>query len=211
MEKLPISLCVISHNSGSKLLELIEKHRDLVSEVIVLDQGSTDGTEDLLKGEVDVFVKRRHKGFCEPDREYCFSLAKNEYVLNLDDDEELSQELKEKLPTLIKSRGDIFFFKRKNLVDGVDIHELMGDDIQPRLWKRGSLRWGVKLHEYPEPALNTKVFFINENIVHKRTLEGLKKSNKARNRIADDLNHQKQVNFVAAVEDYVSKKRGEDA
>ena len=207
MEKLPISLCIIVHNAGKKLEELIDKHKDLVSEVIVLDQGSTDETAEIGKAKADFYVRRSHKGFCEPDREYCFDLAKQPYILNLDDDEELSEEGKKVLEKLVQSRGDVFFFKRKNFVDGVDLEELMGDDIQPRLWKKGALRWGERLHEYPEPAMGLKVFFLKEHINHFRTLEGLKKSNLSRNQVADPENEQKQINFVAAVEKYVAEKK----
>lgn len=207
MEKLPISLCMIVRNSGKRLAEVINKHKDLVSEVLVLDQDSEDETGEIATKMADVYVKRRNKGFCEPDRNYLFSLAKQPYILNLDDDEELSPEAVEVLERLIKSRGDIFFFRRQNLVDGIDIQEIMGDDPQPRLWKNGAMRWPDSLHVYPEPAEGVKVFYLREQIVHKRTLEGLKKANLSRNRIADKENIEKQTRFVAAVEDFMSKAK----
>ena len=209
MEKLPISLCILVHNSGENLRKVVEKHRPFVKEVIVLDQGSTDNTGKIAEEVADLVLKRRHKGYCEPDREYLFSCAKEPYILNLDDDEFLSDAAIENLPSVLKSDGDIFWFHRKNLVDGVDISPIMGNDPQPRLWKQGALRWGDKIHVYPEAPVNAKIFFLDVEIIHDRTLEGLKKANIARNRFVDDEMTKKQLLFIGAVEDFLSKKREE--
>lgn len=211
MEKLPISLVVIVRNAKENLKKLIEDHRPLVEEVVVLDQGSDDGTFDVAQELADIAVRRRNKGFCEPDREYAISLATQPYVLMLDDDERLSDELRAKLDQLIKSDGDIFWFKRQNFVDGVDIQEIMGDDLQCRFWKSGAVRWSDVMHKFPEAAMSTKVFFINSPIEHYRTLEGLKKTNLRRNEVAKNQDTiDLQNRFILGVENFLAKQAKND-
>lgn len=205
MEKLPVSLVMIVCNAADRLEAVISHHRSFVSEVVVLDQGSTDGTYEVAEKLADLVVRRRHKGYCEPDREYAFSLAKHPYVLNLDDDEFLSPEAVKALGEAVKTDADIFWFKRHNYVDGISIKEIMGEDPQCRFFKRGAVRYSDTMHKYPEPAINTKVFYLDTEIEHRRTLEGLKKANKARNRVADPEVVKMQDEFVQAVEDFLKK------
>lgn len=207
MEKLPISLVVIIRNGKDNLKQLIETHRPLVSEVVVLDQSSTDGTFEVAKELADIAVQRRNKGYCEPDREYAISLTNQPYVLMLDDDERLSDELRDKMEQLIKSSGDVFWLRRQNFVDGVDIEEIMGEDYQCRFWKAGAVRWSDEIHKFPESAVNTKVFYIKSPIEHHRTFEGLKKANQRRNEVVREQGVVDMQNrFILGVENFLSKK-----
>jgi glycosyltransferase involved in cell wall biosynthesis len=184
----------------------VEKHRDVVAEVIIVDQYSDDGTyEEALQCADKVFRKRR-KGTSDPDRNWAFALASNPYVLYLDDDECLTDEAKALLPTVLATNGDIFWVKRQNFVDGVDIKEVLGDDIQCRLFKKGAVRFPDRIHAYPEPAQDTKVFYLDCAIRHDRTLEGLKAANKAREAVASPEAKKLQDDFVEAVEAVLKTK-----
>lgn len=204
--QLPITLMVIVRNAEKNLRKLIEYHRPYFKEILVAVQDSTDGTYAVASEMADVAIKRRAKGFVEPDRNYVASMANNEFVLMLDDDELLSKEALQNLPDLIQSGVDIVWFKRKNFVDGVDIFPLLGDDAQCRMWKRGSVRWSDTMHQHPEGANNAKVMFVDSPIEHYRTFETLKKSNMKRNAVAQNQQQiDMQNRFVLAVEDYLVK------
>jgi len=211
MEKLPISLCITTRNSEGRLKTLIERCRPFVSEVLVVDQKSTDGTAEDAKELADVFCSRRCKGAADPDRNWLFGLVSNPWILYLDDDEYLSDELIEILPDLLKDRVDVYWLKTRNLVDQVDIKKILGDDPHPRLFKKGSLSYQDQKtqldHTYPIPANNVNVAFLDYYMVHDRTMEKLVKSNKARNRVATDQQKQMQNDFIKQVEQILKEKK----
>jgi len=201
MKKLPISLCVITRNSADRIEEMVKKHRNVVSEVIIADQSSTDGTWEIVQRIADVPIKRRCKGTADPDRNWVFKMAKNPWVLYLDDDEYLDEKCVKALPRLLEDDIDIYWLKERNLVDGVDIKEILGDDPHPRLFKKGSIRFPDVIHTYPEAANDTNVAYIDYHIVHDRTLDKIKKSNRDRNSIASPEHIQQQEAFIKKVEE----------
>ncbi len=203
----PISLVIVVRNAQENLRKLIKRHRPMVKEIIVVDQGSDDGTLEVARELADLVVKRTKKGFCEPDRQYAVDLANQPYVLLLDDDEEVSDDLEKLLPELLKGPGDIFWLRRVNYIDGVDIEEVLINDYQCRLWKKGSVRWSGVMHQFPEGANNTKVYYIEANLNHYRTFEGMKKSNRRREQVAQDKSQVKmQDAFIRRVETLLEKK-----
>lgn len=205
MEKLPISLVSVVHNPGDRLEKFVARHKDYVAEIVIVDQGSIDGTYEKAKElGVDCVMRKRKKGFSEPDRDYAVSLAKYPHVLFLDDDEYVEDW--EKLKAVLAADADILWFKRKNLVDGVDTSEILGDDIQCRLWKRGALRLSVHMHVHSNPAANAKVLFTDCTIVHERTFEQLKASNLARNKYADEATINMQNRYVSVVESLLKER-----
>lgn len=206
LTKLPISLVLIVRNSGGRLKEVIQAHGDIVSEVIVIDQSSDDGTYEEALEYADHVFKRTNKGRCEPDRNFAFGVATQEWVLNLDDDEYLSDEAKSKLPELIKSGAHIVWFGRKNYVNDKDLTDFIGNDPQCRLFKRGALNWPDAMHRYPEPAPGTITLFSDQWIKHYRSLEGLKTANRKRNRIATPQEIEMQEHFISSVEKLLKER-----
>lgn len=200
---LPISLCCIVRNSGGRLRKLIEYHRDVVSEIIVCDQFSNDGTYEEALELADFVVQRRPKGTADPDRNWAFDLASKDYVLYLDDDECLTEETKKALPDILAAKADAYWLKRDNYVDGIDIREIAGEDLQCRLFKRGSVRFPSRIHKYPEPAVDLKTFYLDCAIRHDRGYDQMVKANRAREVIANKDEKKLQDDFLDKVTDYL--------
>lgn len=208
LTKLPISLVMIVHNSGGRLKDVISAHREFVSEVIVVDQSSTDGTYEEALELADLVVRRTCKGTADPDRNFAFSLANNPWVLYLDDDEKLDKAAIESLPRILESGANIVWFGRRNYVDGIDLTAEIGKDPQCRLFNKGAVEFPDQIHTYPAPAPGALVLYSNEWINHYRTLEGLKKANKARERIAGPEAKKAQTDFIARVEQLLKDHAG---
>lgn len=171
LQKLPISLIMVVRNSNGRLKDVIESHRDIVSEVIVVDQSSTDGTFEEAQKYADIVVKRTAKGKCEPDRNFAFELGSQPWVLNLDDDEALSQPSKERLAEVLEYGADIVWLKRDNFINGISMVDKLGADPQCRLFKRGSVRWYDETHTYPDKADHAAVYYSDLWIIHRRTFD----------------------------------------
>jgi len=200
---LPISLCCIVRNSGGRLRKLIESHRDVVSEVIVIDQYSTDGTYEEALELADFVVQRRHKGTADPDRNWAFDLASKDYVLYLDDDEGLTDETKAMLPAIVEAKADAYWFKRDNYIDGIDVREVCGEDLQCRLFRKGAVQFPSRIHKYPKPAEGLKTFYLDCAIRHDRSYDQMVKSNRSREVVADEKEKQLQDDFISSVTNFL--------
>lgn len=87
-----ISLCVIAKNEAHCIARMLESARGIVSEIIVVDTGSTDGTQEIAAA----FGARVSAVPWSDDfagaRNASLSLASRPWILVLDADEELSPE-----------------------------------------------------------------------------------------------------------------------
>lgn len=99
MGKLPISAFIIAKNEADRIPLAIESVRDWVEEVIVVDSGSTDDTVTVAKalGARVEFNEWRGYG---PQKAFGESLCRNDWLLNLDADEEITPALRDEIAAL---------------------------------------------------------------------------------------------------------------
>lgn len=89
MDKLPISLCTFVKNEEGNLRDCLESVRPIVSEIVVVDTGSTDGTVELAKKYTDRVYQVQFSDFGSI-RTLTAHLATQPWVLMLDADERLA-------------------------------------------------------------------------------------------------------------------------
>ncbi|MDK9559581.1 glycosyltransferase family 2 protein [Marinobacter sp. M216] len=90
--KLPLSVYFITQDEEARLPESLAKVAGWVDEIIVVDSGSTDKTKDIAEEAGARFVHHEWEGFaCQ--KAYAASLCRNDWVLDLDADEVLSDAL----------------------------------------------------------------------------------------------------------------------
>ena len=112
--KLPLSVYYITQNEEMRLPESLAKVIGWVDEVIVVDSGSTDNTRDIVESAGARFVHNDWHGFaCQ--KAYAASICRNDWVLDLDADEVLSDELVENIKALFEAPipADIAGFKMR--------------------------------------------------------------------------------------------------
>ncbi len=148
--KLSISLVVITLNEESHIGRCLRSASSLVDEMLVLDSGSQDRTVSLAQGEGARVVVEAWRGF-GPQKNRAAMLARNNWVLSLDADEEMTFELLQEIRTLF-GQLDVktaYRFPRKSFYLGKWI--LYGGwypDFQTRLFHRQYSQWGMeKIHE----------------------------------------------------------------
>jgi glycosyltransferase involved in cell wall biosynthesis len=140
-----ISFCLITLNEAANLPRALKSCAGLADEIIVLDSGSTDATEQIAREHGARFETQKWLGYVG-QKNKVISLAQNEWVFSLDADEELSPALREEILTLKKSTvaSDVsgFSMPRCVLFGGRWIRH--GDwypDRKTRLWRRGQGQW----------------------------------------------------------------------
>lgn len=110
--KLPISCFIIAKNEADRIAQTIESVEGLVDEIIVIDSGSTDGTQDLVKELGCKLYYNKWHGF-GPQKRFGEDKARNKWLLNLDADEYLSNELKAEIRDLFSKKLESNFYSMK--------------------------------------------------------------------------------------------------
>lgn len=99
MKKLPISVFIIAKNEEDRIMQPILSVRDWVDEVIVIDSGSTDKTVDMALRLGAKVLHNDWRGYVE-QKIFGEKQCKNNWILNIDADEEVSNELAEEIQLL---------------------------------------------------------------------------------------------------------------
>lgn len=158
-----ISAVVLTHND-EKILERCLKSISWCDEVIVVDDNSTDGTVEVAKKlGVNVFSHALNDDFAA-QRNFGLAKAKGEWVLFVDSDEvvseDLGKEIKQKLdprfrgddPTSLKLRGASekggYSIKRKDYLAGRWLEHGESAHVRLlRLARKNAGKWVQPVHE----------------------------------------------------------------
>lgn len=163
-----ISATIITKNEEQALPKCIENVRDVVEEIVVVDSGSTDKTLEIAKSEADVAVVRAFENFSK-QKNHAASLAKYPWILNIDADELLSKELKQRILKIKEEnnpRHRAYCFPRKTFGrDGSMLFNIVSyPGFHYRLYDKTHCRWRNPVHETLEVDGNRK--FYPEHLLH---------------------------------------------
>jgi glycosyltransferase involved in cell wall biosynthesis len=89
--QLPVSAVLITYNTGEQLAPCL-RSLAFVDEIVVVDSGSDDATREVARQHGARVVEEAWRGF-GPQKRFAVSLAKHDWVLCIDADEEVSGEL----------------------------------------------------------------------------------------------------------------------
>ncbi len=82
-----LSLCMIVKNEAEHLETCLRLARPHVDEIVIIDTGSTDGTQDIARRYADVFEEIEWPNSFAAARNYSLDRAHGKYILILDGDE----------------------------------------------------------------------------------------------------------------------------
>ena len=100
--KIPISIFIITKNEESRIGATLTPAVELADEVIVIDSGSTDNTQQICEEMGVQFIFNEWNGF-GPQKQFGEQKCRNKWLLNLDADELLSPELVVEIRQLFKN------------------------------------------------------------------------------------------------------------
>lgn len=145
-----ISLAVITLNEDNNIQRCLQSVCNLVSEIVIVDSGSTDATVALAQS----FGARVHHNPWPgqvAQKNYALSLCSHPWVLSLDADEALSETLADSLRRLLASGGPEYagyWISRKTYYLGAWIEHAWYPEWRLRLVKRDQAVWqGVNPHD----------------------------------------------------------------
>lgn len=96
---LPVSCFIIAKNEADRLPPTLRAIRGLLDEIIVVDSGSTDGTQQIAASLGARVVFNEWPGFGQQKR-FGETQCRNDWILNLDADEVVPPDLRERIAAL---------------------------------------------------------------------------------------------------------------
>ncbi|MBI5612230.1 MAG: glycosyltransferase family 2 protein [Gammaproteobacteria bacterium] len=99
MTRLPISVFIIARNEADRIPTAIQSVRDWADEVIVIDSGSDDATVMVSQELGATALFHAWSGY-GPQKVFGESQCRNDWLLNIDADEEVSPELRAEIAAL---------------------------------------------------------------------------------------------------------------
>lgn len=165
-----LSAVIVAKNNPSKIFQTIESIQSIVSEILIIDIGLDYSISEKLKTitQIKIIPWKNPAHFIELIRQEIFDLAHSDYILYMDPDEMLTEEL----AALIQSnfeKYDFISIPRKNIIFERWIqHARWWPDYQVRVFNRKKVTWPKTLHAQPETQGTGLTLDAQENlaIVH---------------------------------------------
>ena len=145
-----LSAIVIAKNAQGLIRDCLQS-LGWADEIILVDTGSTDNTNDIASGFRAKIVKAEKKGFSYW-RNLGAGKAQGDWLLYVDTDERVTPELQKEILKIITSlEYNAYAVPRKNIVFGRQMkHCGFSPDYVKRLFRRNTFKkWTGKLHEEP--------------------------------------------------------------
>lgn len=164
-----ISAAIISYNEAKNIADCIRSIAGLVDEIVIVDSGSTDGTQTIAKqfSGVRFIMNAPFPGHIE-QKNIAMNACKHDWVLSLDADERISEELKQSIVAFTQSPGNHIAakFNRLNNYCGQWIHYSgWYPDEKIRLWNRKFGKWGG-INPHDKVEVTGEVAKLNGDLLH---------------------------------------------
>lgn len=163
-----VSACLMTRNEEKNVARCLESLPKNIDEIIILDGFSRDKTVQIAKKFGANVFQRKFSGSYSDERNFCISLAKNDWILMLDADEVLDPELRNELERTIsgqEGRYVMYCSPRKTIRAGKFIFEYYSyPNFKPVLFDRRKCIYVGAVHEILK--FNGKRKFIPYHTMH---------------------------------------------
>ncbi len=164
-----ISAVIITKNEERNILRCLNSLLDVADEIVVVDSGSTDDTAAICEKFGVRFMHHDWLGYSE-QKNFANSLAENDWILSIDADEEISDELK----------LSILGYKNNNIEDDIVLsmnrltnycghwirHCGWYPDRKIRIWNRTVGQWQGEIHETIEFSTKVTEYRLDGDLLH---------------------------------------------
>lgn len=144
-----VSAVIITYNEERNIARCLGSLKDVADEIIVVDSHSTDGTREICESFGARFILNRWPGYTE-QKNFAIAQASHDWILSLDADEALSEELRKNLLAIKENpqHSGYYMNRMTNYCGHWVRHGSWYPDRQLRFFDRRSGRWeGEKIHE----------------------------------------------------------------
>jgi (heptosyl)LPS beta-1,4-glucosyltransferase len=140
-------------------------------ELVIVDSGSSPATAATAQRYATRYVVEPWRGYTE-QKKFALGLCRNDWVLNIDGDEEVSPALAREVMALDDARLsglDVLYMRRRNWMMGRVVRS-WGPDWQSRLFHRRRAAWGAHtVHDQRLPSHPSRTARLRGVLEHRRT------------------------------------------
>lgn len=168
-QRLPVSCFIIALNEADRIGATIASVRDWLDEIIVIDSGSTDGTQAVARAAGAKVIFNAWPGFGQQKR-FGEEQCRNDWLLNLDADEVVTPRLRRAIERVFDNGGperSVYGMSVKIVYPGRSKPRLIANDHYClRLYDRRRVRFANStLYDSVDPK-NEKVGRLNGTLYH---------------------------------------------
>lgn len=161
-----ISAVIITLNEERNIERCIKSLLNVADEIVIVDSGSTDRTIEIARGLNAIVIEQQWLGY-GATKNLGHDKAKFEYILSIDADEALSDELIDSINNIKSNLDAAYSFNRLTNYCGKWIkHSGWYPDTKVRLFPKSKIRWNSsEVHEELEMQ-NIKVQHLKGDLLH---------------------------------------------
>ncbi len=163
-----ISAVIITLNEERNIERCLRSLSGVVDEIVVIDSFSKDKTEEICRAHNARFIQQSFLGHIQ-QKNFAIDQASCEWILSLDADEALSEELRNSILT-VKSTASVDGYRMNRLTNYCGHwvkHCGWYPDTKLRLVKKNSARWkGVNPHDRLEMNANEETGWLSGDLLH---------------------------------------------
>jgi len=162
-----LTTVILTKNEQSNIEDCLKSVYKWADEIIIVDDESTDTTRDIASQYADkILVKKMDiEGV---HRNWAYQQAKNGWVLSLDADERVTEELKEEITNALNHPGGkvAFSIPRRNFIGDYWIkYGGWYPSAQLKLFKKDKFKW-EEVHVHPVAFADGEVGHLKADLIH---------------------------------------------
>ena len=168
VDMLPLSVVTIAHNEADNIALCLGSTRGWADEHIIVDDFSTDRTVEIARAN-GATVFQRKMDVEGVHRNWAYKKAKNEWVLSLDADETVTDELKEEIKNAVQANSEFNAYSiplRTYIGDFWVKHGGWYPAGKLRLFKKSKFKY-EEVGVHPCIILDGKCGHLRKDIIHK--------------------------------------------
>lgn len=161
-----ITVVILTKNEEEHIISVIKNAQKLTDKVLIVDSGSMDKTVELAeKYEAEVVYREWDNDF-SAQRNFALKHVETEWVLYLDADERMSEELINNIKKELRKNEDYqySFYREIHSFGFKYSYGIFKPDEVIRIFKTNSVVWKNKVHEHPECKSKKRV--LSGMVVH---------------------------------------------
>ena len=162
-----ITVLIYTHNEEKNIADCLKSALILSNEITIIDMESSDQTTTLALKLGAKVIKFPFSHYVEPARKFGIDQAKTEWVLILDADERITQDLAQEIKKSLNSKEFTYYkIPRKNIFETTWLkHGGWWPDYQTRLIDKKFLKnWPKQIHS--TPTIKGRVAFLQNPLDH---------------------------------------------
>lgn len=162
-----LSVIIIAYNEEKNIANAIQSALIISDDIVVVDSFSNDRTSEIASQLGARVIQQKFLGYAE-QKNFAAEHAKNDFVLSLDADEVISEQLAQSIENIELSETKVYSFNRLTNYCGRFIYHCgWYPDLKIRIYHKHSVKWGGEsIHEILLVNNHQEIVHLKGDLLH---------------------------------------------